>query len=271
MNTVSQIDLVALSTRLNTLIWELEKRLVQYEAKKDSRAVFTYAYVTITRGIEKALPQANFKDPDWIVILAEHFAAHYLAALDASDSNPQRVPPAWQVVFKTMDDKWTSVVEDLLFAMTAHIVHDLPLSLVEVGMNTPAGSSRIADFHQMNDVLAKNIARIADGVTKRYEPVLRWLDYVERKHTQMFSDFGFRLSRGMAWYNADRLRDPASKDAAMGSISRSVPALIDEVRNPPGWSLRIIFRGLRVVAAWFRRWPKPGASLTKQPPSFLKP
>lgn len=144
----------------------------------------------------------------------------------------------------------TSVLEDLVLAMTAPIVHDLPISLVEVGLCAIDGESHIYDFHHMNDVLAIDVQPIADGVTARYEPFFRWI-------TLVLTNFGFRASRGVAWYNANRLLDPVSHDAALNSLGKSVLTLVGDVRRPPLWSLRLLFRGLRFIAALFRVWPKP--------------
>ncbi len=245
-----------LQERLLLLANRLHEYVIQYEAKHDSRAIFTYAYVKITRTLADRLAGAGFSDAAWVVALAEHFAGHYVSALEASELKPPNVPPAWEVVFSTIGLQRTSVLEDLILAMTAHIVHDLPLSLVEVGLTGPGGESRIFDFQRMNDVLALAIQPIADGVTTRYEPFFRWLDQLERRHTVMFTNYGFRLSRGMAWYNCTRLLDGRSNQAALVSLTKSVVTLVDDVRKPPFWSLRIVLRGLRFVAAWFRRWPR---------------
>lgn len=147
-------------------------------------------------------------------------------------------------------------------AMTAHIVHDLPLSLLEVGLSGADGESHIYDFHHMNDLLGKDIGPIANGVTSRYEPFFRWIDHLERRHTFVLTDFGFRVSRGVAWYNACRLLDPESKDHASDSVTRSVITLVDDVRRPPLLSLRLLFRALRWIAALGRVWPTQGAQRT---------
>ena len=162
-------------------------------------------------------------------------------------------------MFDAVHRKRTSVLEDLIFGMTAHIVHDLPLSLTEVGMSDSQGRSRIYDFHRMNDVLAVDIQPIANGVTDRYEPFFRWLDQLEQTQTLILTNFGFRLSRGVAWYNANRLLDPKSAELAHTAITRSVATLVETIQNPPFWSLRIVFRMLRFVATLFRRWPRPSA------------
>jgi len=256
MSSPDQPSLSDLPGRLLRLADRLEEYRTKYEATRDSRAIFTYAYVEITRTLASKLFQAEFKHPEWVVSLAEHFASHYVGALQAWDHDRENVPPAWKIVFETISRKRTSVLEDLVLAMTAHIVHDLPLSLVEVGLSATNGESHIFDFHHMNDVLASDIQPIADGVTARYEPFFRWLDHLERRHTVVLTNFGFRVSRGVAWYNACRLLDPLSEKAALQSITNSVVTLIDDVRKPPVWSLRLLFRGFRWIAALFRVWPK---------------
>ena len=245
-----------LQSRLDDLARRLKERVIQYEATRDSRAVFTFAYLTITEALADALPTSGFNSPAWVVLLAEHFASLYMHALRTSETSPNDLPPAWHEVFQTIELKRTSVLEDLILSMTAHIIHDLPLALVEVGLSGPDGYSCIGDFHKMNDVLATNVQTIADAVSDRYEPAFRWLDQFEKRHTEILTNYGFRLSRGMAWYNANRLLDPKSMQDANGSINRSVVVLVEDVRKPPVWSARIILRGFRFLAGLLRRWPK---------------
>jgi hypothetical protein len=256
-SATAQPGLSDLPGRLLRLADRLQKYVSKYETAKDSRAVFSYAYVTLTRTMANKLDEAKFRHPEWVVSLAEHFADRYFAALDAWDAPHEPVPEAWKIVFDTIRLKRTSVLEDLVLGMTAHIVHDLPISLVEVGLSATDGESYIYDFHHMNDVLAIDIQPIADGVTARYEPFFRWIDHLERRHTLVLTNFGFRMSRGVAWYNANRLLDPVSHNAALESGTKSVLTLVADVRRPPLWSLRLLFRGLRFVAALFRVWPKP--------------
>lgn len=241
--------LQSLQGRLLLLADRLDERAKKYESLKDSRAVFTHTYTIITRALAGSLVQPNFDDPEWIVSLAEAFAERYFVALDAFDNNGE-VPAAWAEVFRVLKIRYTSVLEDLLFAMTAHIVNDLPLALIDVGF-TPA---RIRDYHKVNDILGSNIQGIEDQVLNRYEPIFKWLDHLSRGQDLILSNFGFRLSRGMAWYNALRLMDPGSAAEVKAALERSAVELIDKVHNPPILSLRILFRVLRFIAAVFRRW-----------------
>src|SRR4051794_28832711 len=122
-----------LQERLAVLAQRLDERRIAYERVHDSRCVFTCAYVLITRRLARDLPTAGYVDGTWVAELAETFAGLYFAALDASAAGVS-AGEAWDCVFSAIDRNRSSVLEDLIFSMTAHIVHDLPAALVEVGL-----------------------------------------------------------------------------------------------------------------------------------------
>jgi Family of unknown function (DUF5995) len=241
--------------RLLGLAVRLEERAREYEQQRDSRAVFTYTYSLITRTLADGISRTGFEDEEWITLLAETFAGFYFQALDAFDQNGT-IPKAWAEVFRVLKTERTTVLEDLLFAITAHIVNDLPLALEVVGLTDAQKVSHIRDFHLVNDILGNNIKSIEENVLNRYEPILQWLDYFDRNYDQILTNYGFRISRGLAWYNAVRLLDPASAEEAKKSVERSALQLIENVRRPPLFSVRVFFRVMRFFAAVFRRWPK---------------
>jgi hypothetical protein len=240
--------------RLLALAERLEAYAHRYEALKDPRCTFTYTYTLLTRRLAAGFPKAAFADPAWVVALAEAFAAHYFRALDAFDQGTP-APGAWAGVFDTICRRRTSVLEELVFSMTAHLVQDLPLALTDVGLVDAGQVSHVHDFHRVNDILGEAIGPIQDAIAKRYYPLLRLLDRLAEGHDEIFTNYGFRLSRGVAWYNAGRLLDPSSKAEAAESIQRSPQIVIDQVMNPPLWSLRILGRLLRWTIGRWRRWP----------------
>ena len=241
--------------RLLLLAARLAERAKIYEGQQDSRAIFTHTYALITRTLASEIDEMGFAEKEWVTSLAEAFAHLYFVALNAHDHD-QEVSKVWAEVFRVLKLERTSVLEDLVFAMTAHIVNDLPLALVEVGLSNSQQVSHIYDFHRMNDILGNNIKAIEDDVLNRYEPWFHWVDFLERGYDQILTNYGFRLSRGMAWYNAMRMLDPASAVEAKKSVERSAIQLIDNVRQPPVFSLRVLFRLLRFIAALGRRWPR---------------
>jgi len=232
--------LVTLERRLATTAFELE-------SEKDSRCVFAYAYALMTRRIAEDLAHRADVDPAWVIGLAEAFADRYFDAL-ASESDIRA--SAWQGAFEAMRGR-TSVIEDLVIAMAVHIAHDLPHVLADIA---PL-DGRIGDFHAINDMLGGSVATIQRDVAKRYSPYIRWLDRLAGQQDEILTNYGIRLSRGMAWYNAARLVDPRTAEAGAGSIERTAIVFVESILNPPKWSLRQGARLFRLIVSFLRRWP----------------
>jgi len=254
MGTIAEpLVAVDLEVRLEELARRLDKRRVMLEHARDSRCVFTCAYVLITRRLASELADAGYVDATWIVELAETFAGLYLDALDASAAGLS-AGEGWDSVFEAIDRRHSSVLEDLVFAMTAHIVHDLPVALDRVGREGPNGS-HVKDFHAVNHTMAEGMDEIESAISKRYAPWVRQLDHLGRPYSRILTGYGIRMARGLAWYNADRLADPASRADARASTARNVQELVDQVLHPPAWTARTALRAGRFAVGLFRRWP----------------
>lgn len=235
---------------------QLELRADALERARDPRCVFCRAYASLTHVLADAVPRAGFRDQAWVTQLALVFAEYYLRALRERDEGTLH-RGAWATVFAASERGKTSVLEELVLGMTAHIVHDLPLALCDVGMTAADGTSRITDFHLLNDVLGRAIPGIQTELTRRYEPLLGVLDRLFEDYDEILTNYGLRISRAAAWYNADRLLDPASREAAREAIARSPAVTLEEILDPPLWSLRFAFRVVRLLSRATRRWPSP--------------
>jgi hypothetical protein len=235
--------------RLGALQARLEELALDFERRKDSRCVFTYAYAFMTSSLKERLPGAALDDPDWIVTLAERFAGLYVTAVTAWDEDRERVPGGWRSVFETICPKRTSPFEDLVFAMAAHIIRDLPHALIQVGLEDANGRSHIRDFHAINKIMGDTVDDMQSRIGERYAHYLRWLDRVGRAQDELLSNYGIHVSRGMAWYNATRLRDPASAKDAEASIEKSPGDFVREIMRQP------LLRLFRLLVHSFRRWP----------------
>ncbi|HEX2393151.1 MAG TPA: DUF5995 family protein [Solirubrobacterales bacterium] len=259
------------AARLRDLERRLSRRARELEAQRDSRCVFTHAYSLMTRRIAEEAPGSGV-DEEWITDLAEAFAAHYFAALDADEAS---LSPAWRRAFEAMRDKRTSVLEDLVFAMAVHIMHDLPLALGDLSPPEGPEPKHIFDFHAVNDMMASSIDLIQRATTHRYAPYIGWLDQLGERFDELLTDYGIRMSRGLAWYNAIRLADPRSAAKTRESIERSPTIVIDDIVNPSAASLRILFRLLRWIVSFLRVWPHPsvqrGMDLPEPPRSAVEP
>lgn len=208
-----------------------------YEAVRDPRAVFTHAYATITEIFKKEIPQRQFNDRDWIVSLDIAFAGEYFRALDAYDLG-EEIPGGWRPVFTAIREGRTSVLEELILSMAAHIIHDLPLALREVKL-TGGDRSRIHDFYLANEVLEHGIDQIQQTVARRYNLFLAWLDNVGLREDEILTNYGIRLSRATAWFNSERLSNPETERAALVSIVKSSEVVVQQLLSPPLLSLRI--------------------------------
>src|SRR5215208_6249136 len=112
--------------------------VLRYEAARDSRAVFAYLYLQLTRSLATALSVGDpvFRDPPWVADLAESLAREYFAASDAMDAwaatngttpqssltpedLPHTVPEPWREVYAAISGGRSYVLEDALFSMMA--------------------------------------------------------------------------------------------------------------------------------------------------------
>jgi hypothetical protein len=240
--------------RLQAIVDRLRECQHRFERARDSRAIFSYIYATITHDVDHQMERLGLVDPGWIVTLAEAFADRYFAAIDAFETG-QPVSPAWRAVFEALDGR-SSVLEDAVFPMTVHIVHDLPLALIDVGFGSRSSGRHLHDFDRINKVMETSMDKIRRGVTRRYSPGLRFLDRMERHYDVVLSDYGIRMSRSQAWYDALRLCDPTSREPALRSLEERPIELVRSVRHPADSWIGPLLSLLRGFARLFRRWPE---------------
>ena len=260
-------DAEVAAERVTKLAYELEPYHVRYEAERDSRAVFAYTYANITHKLAEWLrdPEADVDSPGWVADLAVSFGEHYITAMDAIDEWErthdadeaaretlyETVPRPWGDVYLAITPRRSTVLEDLIFGMGAHITYDLPKALVQVGTDP----DRLGDYHRMNAVLASRTTAIKHAVTDRYNRVLGYLDRVVGQTDEVFTNYWIRVGRSVAWYNAMRLQSPYADAAAAGSIERSTAGLINSVRGGP-LPLRLGSTVYRSAFYAKRQWPE---------------
>jgi hypothetical protein len=236
---------------LSARIFECRNR---FEARRDRRAVFAHAYGCMTKSIADGLATVGFDDPKWIGAMVEAFAARFFAAQTAIDER-HAIPPGWKEVGEILKTARTSTYEDLLLGMSAHIIYDLPHALIDTGFGDPIlRSFHLADYHRMNDVLGTAIDDIQAEVAARYDSSIRFLDQLANRHDELLTNYGMRLWRGMAWYNAERLLQ--TPEEAERSIGASPGEMVRQLLDPP-FGVDLMLRFLRWVSTFFRRWPRP--------------
>ena len=238
---------------LQAIAHDLAARARRYERARDSRCVFTHAYAMLTRRLASQLGSAGFRDPEFILAVGRGFHERYAMALDAWDRGSD-VPETWRYVFGEMTGRRTSPLEDLVLGVYTHIVHDLTLVLADLAAVGRLGS--VGDFHLANALIAETVPGIQREVSRRYSPWFSWLDRLGREFDLVLTDYGVRLARGMAWYNAQRLLDPHAAPDARRALDASATTFLRRLLDPPLVSLRIVLRAGRWTTSLFRRWPR---------------
>ena len=103
-----------------------------FEDCHDSWGLFPTIYKHITaKGIE-AIEDGAFEDPVWAEALIVDFAARYFDSLNAVLTRSE-ASWAWERYYELADRSDVSQTRSVMMAMSAHLVLDLPKSLVAIG------------------------------------------------------------------------------------------------------------------------------------------
>lgn len=239
--------------RLEKIANRLAQYAVRYDLMHDSRAIFTRTYSMMTKLIDRSLPAINWQDAEWIIELAEKFSGRYFQALDSYDAD-LLAPGAWLHAFATFARRRLSALEVLVCGMACHIIHDLPLSLGDVGFQDNSPNSHIGDYHLMNGVLDTAIGPILRAISRTYNPALSIVEVFGIRNEELLTGYGISLSRAAAWYNACRLRAPS--DTARQSIEKSPQVFVDAIVRPRLISLDAVVRLFRWIVSFGVRWPE---------------
>ncbi|MFN7923929.1 MAG: DUF5995 family protein [Bryobacteraceae bacterium] len=169
---------------------------------RDHRGVFVAAYVQITLGVGEKIRQGAFRDNVWVERYLVAFANLYRGALEAFEGGDlAHCPKAWQIAFNAAVKGETSVLQDLVLGMNAHINGDLPLALVAAGIG-PDRALRKADHLAVNAILEAHTDQVQDSVAKLYAPVLAALDFAGGRTDELVAGFAIEKARESAWRKA---------------------------------------------------------------------
>jgi Family of unknown function (DUF5995) len=251
---MAEADIRDSTARLGAIARRLQELTGRLEEQHDSRCVFTYAYAIMTWKIANDLRNRPDVDSRWVTSLAEAFSERYFQAVDEYDRGTLD-SDAWRSVFDALRNRRTSVLEDMVLPITGHIVHDLPLALIEVSPTDGPELARIHDFHAVNDIMHDAVELMEEEVSHRYGGGLDWIDQMAETYDEILTSYGIRMSRGLGWYNALRLADPKEHAEARAAIEKSPMIVVENVLDPPVWSLGLVARLMRLASRQLRRWP----------------
>ncbi len=249
--------------RVKNLASKFKKFYENYESLEDERAVCSHSFYLLHIELSKSLESNDlgFTDLNWVAQLSENFAERFFNAMNSIDYQVKNKLPInlnsefylksdfkpWIHVYNAICTKRSYVFECLIFPLLAHIGYDLPLALVKTKLETN-GNSRIGDFHLINEVLARQIENVQNSIKKRYNGNIAFLDKIAGQFDEFATNYGMRVSRGLSWYNAERVIDPISNKKTLKAIKN--------IRKPKKPLSRIINNILRLIIPTNKKWPK---------------
>jgi hypothetical protein len=246
--------------------------------------VFAYAYACWLQLLADALDGARaLDDPTWTVAVARGFVVRYTDAITRYDGGER--PEPWSTVFDAVVYDQVTLLEGVIFSLSAHIVFDLPYVLQGLGTEP----EHLRDYDRVNKVMSDSTDEVIDLVARRYYPLAFWLQSLPQRAEALLVLESARVSRGMAWYTAQRLADPNSaadaqrravdvpREIVQRMTQARLPAPPDRTRPPQStWRscmrmrlpvpmvrmhmtqqwLGMAMRPVRMVERWFRSWPE---------------
>ncbi len=239
----------------------LNRELDSARTGVDPRACFAHVYSVITRDLAFGLNDSGFRDPDWVIRLAERFADEYFAAMDAWPRGT--APRAWSRVLDALTRHGFTAIEQLILQMFVHIVHDLPRALVKVGMIDADGRSHVDDFQRVNGLLASAIDDLQDRLGLRYNAAILVLDRLLLREDEAVAAEAIADWRTTAWYDAERMLDPDDRLQVNREIETRVQRLVERAVGTTIGS-RLVLAGVRTGLRALRLrpiHPPPAASL----------
>lgn len=210
-------DIAALTPRtIDEALRCMELGLDYFHERDDFRAVFLRAYHIITRNVLTAIRHGNgkpfFLDGEWMSRLAGKFATLYFRSLLTFEKPPHE-EMAWKVAHGMALEKTSSVLQDVLLGINAHIKYDLAVAiernLREHGdeRDPRVLASRKRDHDQANRILRRSIDEIKRVIPRHYGGSMRVLDFGALKLDEYLAIAVVRHHREIVWFDAlDLLR-----------------------------------------------------------------
>lgn len=160
----------------------MREHLCRWQEAGDDRAIFLGCYALMTDNMVTAARAGEFRDSAWVRHLLVHFAGYYFAALDAWEAGDAAVPPVWRCAYEAASKPNSSVLQQLLLGVSAHINYDLVLATADLldgewqGLGDAQRESRRSDFDKVNEIIARTIDAVQDSILEPRSPFLSIVD-----------------------------------------------------------------------------------------------
>lgn len=186
----------------------LERQFERFNASCDHRAVISYSYLEITRGLLADLrgPRqgALVAHRRWMEYLITNFSNRYFRAFHHY-ARGLPLTPAWKITFDAAMSSDASAGQEVLLFSSVHVQHDLPFAYEQMGIETRSGRSRKLDHDAVNAVNA----RVFDGIEKfigsHYDPAFSLIDIPFAPAEEVGTMELIKSWREQGWRSAERL------------------------------------------------------------------
>jgi hypothetical protein len=242
---------------------------------KDNRGLFVIAYAEMTTRIKYALLDrpSPFNEPAWVTEYLLAFANLYREALHGFVTGAI-IPAAWRIAFeRAADDRGVISLQHLLLGINAHIGHDLPLSLQQVGLGQgETQQRRYADHLRVNEILKAATDSIQDKVTRFHlSQGFSLLEKIIGPFDEELTNYFFERQRTRAWYNGLHLAclsSGASIDSQLADWFRWALQSDETVTDARQLRQRLDQRAFQFAADVILRWKLPSIPGFKDDETF---
>ena len=181
------------------------------------------------------LPADDGKHGAWVTRLIDHFAGYYFRALDAYDRGSD-LSQCWQRAFDETRQPGTTVIQQLLMGVSAHISCDLVLVLddllrpVWAQLSAAERERRHADYRLVNTIIGETIDTVQDEVIVPYAQLMGLIDqlagpfdeWLTARLLSNWRDDVWQRTMGLLAENNDERRAALRRDADQTALRRIV-------------------------------------------------
>jgi hypothetical protein len=197
---------------VNRLVHRLREQWHAFDATCDHRAVISYSYLQITKGLRDDLASKRKKlvqDRRWMTYVIIDFSNMYLEAF-ADDASGGPLAEAWRLTFESADVGDANAGQDVLMFSNAHVQHDLPFVYEEMGMRARNGASHKPDHDAVNAINAVVFDPIEKYIGAHYDPAFQTFDLAVPIEEIGVIEM-IKAWREGAWRNGERLLNAETK------------------------------------------------------------
>jgi hypothetical protein len=194
------------------LVHRLREQWRAFDATCDHRAVISYSYLQITKGLRDDLASKRkqlVQDRRWMTYVIIDFSNMYLEAF-ADDAAGDPLADAWRLTFESADAGDANAGQDVLMFSNAHVQHDLPFVYEQMGLRAKGGASHKPDHDAVNAINAAVFDPIEKYIAAHYDPSFKTFDLAVPIEEIGVIEM-IKAWREGAWRNGERLLNAETK------------------------------------------------------------